>query len=358
MKNIKIAITGATGLVGSHLVEYLAHKDYAVKALIRSTASAAPFMNGWSTLNIEIRQANILKSSELRQALTGVDVLIHAAGIVDPYAPPEEITAVNVAGTQTALQTAIELNIKQFIFISSLSVITGNTDQYNSPEESPLVLCGEAYADSKVQAEQIINNDTYKNKIGLTIIRPGFIYGPRERAWLPQLIKAIASSRAILVDNGSKETNVIYIENLCRAIETAILNEITYGQIYNLTDGQHITKKQLFDSISDGLGLPRVKKTLPSWLIKPIFTALSAVVSTLPIEKRKKLSRFSMAAYRLIGINQGFSISKAQRDLNYTNPISFSQGMANTLKSFQQPTITTTAKTIHERSPVTTGETK
>ncbi len=336
MKHLRIAVTGATGLVGSHLSEYLAQKGYQVRALVHSTANAEPFIDRWSNLNIEMRQADIVNSDELKQALTDVDIVIHAAGIVDPYASPEQITAVNVTGCQSVLNTAIQLKMKQFIFISSLSVITGNNDQYNATESAPLALCGEAYADSKVKAEQLVNSNAYKDKIAITIIRPGFIYGPRERAWLPQLIKAIASGKAILVDHGKKETNVVYIENLSRVIATTLLNAKAYGQIYNLTDGQGITKKQLFDSISDGLNLPRVTKNLPSWLVKPVFTVLSTFVSTMSLDQKKQLSRFSRAAYRLIGINQGFSIAKAQRDLDYTDPIPFSTGMANTLKYFQQ----------------------
>ncbi len=336
MKNLKVAITGATGLVGSRLCEYLAQKGYQIRALVRTLENTAPFNKTWSKLNIEIQQTNILNRAELEQSLKDIDIVIHAAGIVDPYAAPEEITAVNVIGTQSALETAIQTGAKQFIFLSSLSVITGNDDQYNTAEDAPRILCGESYADSKVHAEQIATNDVYKNKIAITIMRPGFIYGPRERAWLPNLINAIASRRAILVDGGSKETNVIYIDNLCQAIESSMLNEKAYGQIYNLTDGQHITKKQLFDTVSDNMGLPRVEKNMPSWLIKPIFSLLSSIISRMPLEKKKKLARFSKAAYRLIGINQSYSIAKAQKELNYTNLIPFTEGMAKTLESFKE----------------------
>jgi len=336
LKNIKIAVTGATGLVGSHTCEYLAQKDYLVRAIVRSKINAEFFAEHWANLNIETIEANITNNTELENALAGTEVVIHAAGIVDPYAAPQAINAVNVMGSKLVLETAIKLGVKQFIFISSLSVITGNNDQYKTTENAPLVLCGESYADSKVKAERLVTSSLYKNKIAVTVLRPGFIYGPRERAWLSQLVQAIKDGRALLIDGGKKETNVIYVENLNKAIEASILNQKAYGQIYNLTDGQSITKKQLFDTIADGLGAPRVKKNMPSWLIKPIFDLLSAIVSSLPLEKRRKLSRFSKAAYRLIGINQGFSIRKAQEELQYTSLIPFNIGMIETLTYFKQ----------------------
>lgn len=182
--------------------------------------------------------------------------------------------------------------MKQLIFISSLSVITGNSDQYNATEEAPLRKCGEPYADSKLEAEKIVTSYIGKYKMAITVIRPGFIYGPRERAWLPQLIKAIASGAAVLIDGGAKETNVIYVQNLNRAIESSLLNELSYGQIYNLTDGQRITKKQLFDAISEGLSLPKVKKNLPAWLVKPVFDVISSLTPLLSPEKKKSCLAF------------------------------------------------------------------
>lgn len=336
MNNIRVAITGATGLVGSHACEYLARKGYSVRAIIRSRKKSDPFAVTWSNLGIEIVEADINDKDKLEIALQGMDIVIHAAGIVDPYAPPTEISYVNVSGTRTVLETSINCGLKQFIFMSSLSVITGNNDQYNTDEKAPLVLCGESYADSKVKAEELVTSPTYKNKINVTVLRPGFIYGPGERAWLPQLIDAVKNGRAILIDGGKKQTNVINVENLNLAIAASILNEKAFGQVYNLTDGENISKKRLFDTISDEIGAPRIKKNLPGWLIKPIFDIISNVIKQMPLEKRKKLARFSKAAYRLIGINQSYSVKKAQEDLNYTNLIPFEIGMAKTLAQFKQ----------------------
>lgn len=337
MPNIKIAITGATGLVGSNLAPYLAKRGYRVRALVRCARSAEAFVESWASLGIEVQEANILQPADLTQAFTNIDVVVHTAAIVDPYASPQSIYAANVLGSKSVLDAAEDTGVKQLVFISSLSVITGNQDQYNSSEKAPLLMCGEPYADSKVQAEKLLTNKM-NSTTAITILRPGFIYGPRERAWLPQLINAIASRRAILVDGGAKETNVIYIDNLNRAIEAALLNEKAYGQIYNLTDGQSITKKQLFDAISKELRLPPIKKNLPSWLVKPVFWTVSSIVPLLPVSTRKQLSRFSRAAYRLIGINQGFSIAKAEQDLNYTNRIPFAEGMALTMHYFKENT--------------------
>ncbi len=332
-RDTKIAVTGATGLVGGHLVDYLAERDYQVVAVGRSSDKLKRF----SHPNIEKRVADIEDRESVLQAVSGVDVVVHAAGTVDPYGSREAIFATNVGGTKMILDVSKNSGVKHFLFISSLSVITGQGDQYDVDESEPLKPCGEAYADSKVEAERLVMNEAGKGESSMkvTALRPGFIYGPGEKAWMPRLINSIATGKAMLIDNGVKQTNVIYVENLSHAITSAILNQNAYGQVYNLTDGQKVTKKELFDAIADGLSLPRVKKVVPGAAAKMVCEVVSKVAPLLPNDTQRKLARFSRAAFRLAGVNQGFSIAKAERELNYVDRVPFSQGISKTLVSFR-----------------------
>ncbi len=334
---MNIAVTGATGLVGSHLVYHLSQKGYSVTALVRckDKASTKFSCRGALPAPVVTVEANVLDKEDLEKALAGADVVVHAAGIVDPYGSRELIFKTNVEGTANVLAVAKKLKVQQFVFISSLSVITGFKDQFNVGEEAAVQKCGEAYADSKVEAETLVISEATKADIAVTVLRPGFIYGPGEHSWLPRLIDSISKGKAMLIDGGKRETNVIYIDNLTSATEAVLLNKIAYGQIYNLTDGQHITKKQLFDAISAGLNLPRVKKVVPYEIARSFCLLVSSFAPILPIDQQKKLARYSKAAFRLAGLNQGFSIAKAERDLNYGKRVSFDEGMAKTLSSFR-----------------------
>lgn len=334
----RVAVTGATGLVGGHLVEHLAKAGYPVVAIVRSPASAdhlVDFSNAMKgSIDLKIVQADVSDSASLRNAFALVDVVVHAAGSVNPYGAREEIFATNVGGTRNVLAVSKMQGVKQVIFISSLSVITGQGDQYNVDESASLKPCGEPYADSKIEAEKLVMAEAAN--IRVTSLRPGFIYGPRERAWMPRLITNIKNGKAMLIDGGKRETNVIYVGNLCRAVEKAILNPSTFGQVYNLTDGQNISKKQLFDAIADGLGYPRVSKNVPRPIAGLVCKVVSGIAPSLKPETQQKLSRFSKAAFRLAAVNQGFSIKKAETDLGYTDRIQFNEAMARTLEFFKQ----------------------
>jgi nucleoside-diphosphate-sugar epimerase len=337
----RVAITGAGGLVGSYLVQFLLRKGYSVICILRKPDKPkhlADFIEagkGFDPANLTIRIADVNDLISMRKAFEGAEVVVHAAGNVDPYGLRAEIFRTNVEGSRLSFQAANAQGVRQFIHVSSLSVITGRGDQYQVDESAPLVYCGENYADSKVLAEETLTLESKSSSTALTIMRPGFIYGPHEKSWLPRLIDSIRCGKAALIDKGTKETNVIYVENLSRAIEKAILKKAAFGQKYNLTDGQNVTKKMLFDKIADELGLPRVQRVIPSFVAKPFFKLVSAIAPLLSVPAQRSLARYSQAAFRLVGLNQGFSIAKAEKELNYTDRVAFTEGMAATLKEFK-----------------------
>ncbi|HEY9734040.1 MAG TPA: NAD-dependent epimerase/dehydratase family protein [Drouetiella sp.] len=347
-RDATVAVTGASGLVGSHVAEHLAGAGFDVIAVVRKIP---PFLDSFiSSYNgpgsIRTVVADIDDVAALERAFTGAQAVVHAAGSVDPFGSRQSIFATNLGGTENALKAAAASQVKHFIFISSLSVITGQGDQYDVDESAPLKPCGESYADSKIEAEKAVMNFAGAGSMQVTSLRPGFIYGPRERSWMPRLINSIGTGKAMLIDGGTKQTNVIYVGNLSKAVELTLFNNRTYSQVYNLTDGQKISKKELFDAIADGLSLPRVTKRVPGAIAKLVCQTVSAIAPSLPIDKQRGLARFSKAAFRLAAVNQGFSVAKAEKDLPYTNRIPFQDGMRETLATFRTADSSASGKTV------------
>lgn len=334
MKANKVLVTGASGMVGFHTVKHLLAQGYETTALIRESSKDGALKSLAGPLSI--LRLSLDNEPGLLAALQGVDVLVHAAGLVDPHATKEEIYGVNVESCNHLLQAASQANLKHFIHISSLSVITGKNDLHGATEDSPILYSGEAYADSKIEAEKTVSLYFGRSPMMVTILRPGFIYGPMERAWMPRLIDNLKHRRAMLIDGGIKQTNVIFVDNLVTAIMLAMMNPKADKQVFNLTDGETVTKKELFDAICDGMGYKRIEKEVPGWLARAACESVSTLAPLLPAATRKNLSRFSRAAFRLAGLNQGFDISKAESVLGYKERIPFSEGMKSTLVYFKQ----------------------
>lgn len=338
MNRVKVFVTGATGLVGLQLVRYLVERDYQVIGCVRQSSNISGLTKIADTYQgrLELVIADLCQPERLASAMKGTDVVVHTAAFVEPTGSREEITSVNVGGTGAALNAAKDAAVKQFIHISSLAVITGEEDRFAVSEEEEPKYCREPYANSKIDAEKLVMQESMLDNIAVTSLRPGFIYGPNERTWMPRLVKALKTGRAMLVGNGDKETNVIYVENLCRAIELSLLNSTAYGQVYNLTDGQLITKRRLFDTICDQLGLPRVKLYIPKFAARLICEFATFASPFAPAPLKTTLARYSRAAYRLVAVNQGFDISKAERELKYLERIPFEEGMSRTLAHWGQ----------------------
>ncbi len=343
METLKILVTGASGMVGYHAVKGMLAQGHEVTAIIRKSSddSALNKLSG----KLVIKRCELDNESALRAALQSIDVVIHAAGMVDPHARREEIFNVNVECTKSLLMSADAAGVRHFIHISSLSVITGQGDLHGANEDMPLVYCGEAYADSKVDAEKAVCLYFGRGNMMVTILRPGFIYGPMEKAWMPRLIENLRTARAMLIDGGIKQTNVIFVDNLTTAIQLAMLNPKADKQVFNLTDGETVTKKELFDAICDGMSFKRIDKEVPGWLAKAACETVSTIAPLLPESSRKNLSRFSRAAFRLAGVNQGFDITKAENLLGYTQRIPFGEGMRITLEYFKQKAASTARDT-------------
>ena len=341
-KDMIVAVTGATGLVGRRVIQDLVLEDRIQRVIaVGRKQEALEEIAIASGAKVSIAIADINDVEALQTAFAGCVAVVHAAGFVDPLADRDAIFKVNVEGTRCAIEAATHAGCRHFIQISSLSVITGQGDQYDLDESAPLVMCGENYADSKVEAEKTAHRMLDGNlasgdgAMQLTILRPGFIYGPHEQAWMPRLLRSIKAGQAALIDGGKRMTNVVYVGNLSRAVSLALLNTKAYGHDFNITDGQKISKKDLFDALADGMGYPRVTRKIP----RPLFAMASAVVSKiaphLSAQARTGLARFSPGAFRLAAVNQGFSIKKAENQLNYVDRIPFATAMKDTLQFFK-----------------------
>lgn len=340
MASLQAFVTGASGLVGLNLTRYLASRGVRVRAFVRPVSE----MSGLQEIAraypeyVSVVVGDLLDDDSLSANMQGCDVVVHTAAVIDAFGDPDYLHKVNVHGTESTIRASIRARVKQFIHISSLAVIMGEHDQYAVCEDAPLISCRETYANSKVAAEKLVREYFYTDDINITILRPGFIYGPTEKAWLPRLISAIENGRALIVGDGSKETNVIYVENLCRAIELSINNPVAYGRVYNLTDGQKISKRQLFETVARELNLPPVARSIPYSMARLLIETSSIAARVGPLKWRERLARYSRPAFRLAALNQGFDISRAERELGYTDGIriSFAEGMRRTLQEVKE----------------------
>ena len=180
-----VLVTGATGLVGSNLCKELVDKGYKVKAFVK-TSSDKSFLD---TLDIEYAYGDIRFLDDVSKAMKDIDIVFHCAGHVDILKTFDtEHASVNILGTKNALKAAVSNKIKRFIYVSTLGVLGILKEHYYDREDSPYIKVGHPYFDTKIDAERLVVNYYNDQNLPVVILRPGLIYGERDRNLLPNMI--------------------------------------------------------------------------------------------------------------------------------------------------------------------------
>lgn len=319
-----VLLTGGTGFLGSHVADRLAARGDAIRALARPSADTAHLQS----LNATIIPGDITDAAAVRSAMAGADVVVHCAAKVGDWGPVEDYRAVNVEGLRLLLDAAREQTLHRFVHVSSLGVYEAR-HHYGTDEAEPLPENHiDGYTQSKVECEKLALKYVRDHRLPLTILRPGFIYGPRDRIVLPRLVNRLRERTIIYIARGRYALNTTYVGNAADAVLLAIDNPKAVGEIYNITDGEFVSKRQFFEAIADGLGLPRPKMSIPLLLARPLARWRERVFRR---KNKPHPPRITQASLKFAGLNLDYSIAKARTELGYAPATGFAEGMAAAL---------------------------
>ena len=323
-------ITGATGFVGGHLVEACAARGWNVRALVRSSSETELLERH----NVALIRGDMTDRPALGEALQGVEVVFHCAAKVGDWGPVEEYRAVNVAALRGLLDACRAQPLRRFVHFSSLGVYAARHHHGTDENEALPAHHIDGYTQTKVESEQLVMSYYRDHQLPVVVLRPGFIYGPRDRTVMPKIVENLRQRKVRYIGGGKRAMNCIYVGNLIEAALLAVEKPEAVGQIFNLTDGEFVSKRHYIDTIVKGLGLPHPKRvSLPLWLARVMAWWMER-------DARKKNSpkapRLTQGRLKLFGLNLDFSIEKAKRELGYRPRWSFDEGMRETLAWYKQ----------------------
>ena len=321
----KLLVTGGTGLVGSHVIQRARQAGIPTVALVRSLDQAEYLKE----FDAELIEGDLTDKNSLRDALTGVTIVVHTAAKVGDWGSVDEYRNTTVRGLENLL-TALEEQclIRHLIHISSLGVYE-DRDHYGTDETEPPHAAGiDGYTLSKIESEQLLR----KHSIPYTVLRPGFIYGPRDRTVLPRILERLKSGRFAYLGSPEKLMNNTYVEHLVDAIFLALFNEDALSQTYNITDVSLVSKREFISNIAELAEYPLPKKVVPL----PVARNLARVMEGLwRFLGKKQAPILSQARIKFLGLNLDFSSQKAQQELNYQPQKTFQQSMSATIEWFR-----------------------
>jgi len=329
MNNRTCLITGAGGLVGSSLAEASVKRGYKVKALIR-TGSDGSFLE---KLGVEVVRGDLQDKSLPIEATQGVDTVFHCAAKVGDWGSVDSYRQVNVEGLRKLLDSLNPAQLYKFVHFSSLGVYEARhhhqTDESTPPPDQHF----DGYTQSKMESEKLALQYHKDKGYPIVVLRPGFIYGPRDRTVLPRLMEKLKTKEVKYIGSSSYAMNNIFVGNLVQAAFLALDNPNAVGQVFNLTDGEKVSKKRFITTIAKGMNLPTpFFLPVPLWLVKLIASSMEKKALKRGALEAPKITK---ANIKFLGLNLDFSIEKAKRILGYAPAKTFDEGMAETLNWYK-----------------------
>lgn len=313
-------ITGATGQLGSHIAEQLRTAGEQVRALVR-TGSDSSFLRA---VGAEVMTADLNDPASLRAGLAGASIVYHCAAKVSDWGPWKTFEEEAVTGTRNLVEAARHCSVGRLLHVSSISV-------YGHPrlrpgelitEDTPLgqhFWLWDYYPRSKLLAEEIAWQFP-----DVTVVRPSWIYGPRDRVTIPRVVPALQERRVPVIGSGENLLNIIYAGDVARGAILAANHPGARGQAYNLCSEGEITQRKLLDALTDTLSLPRITKHVPYGLALRFAFVKEAVARLLVQKKPPTITR---RAIYLIGRSTSFSIAKARRELDWEPRVPIDEGV-------------------------------
>ncbi len=315
---MKALVTGATGFIGSQVVDYLLERGYEVRCTIRKTSNTRWLVNK----GIELVEASLSDFEALKSAVSGVDYVFHIAGLT---AAKDYETFLKDKRDGTAnLLRAVEIaapNLNGFLHCSSLTV-SGPAESLDKPitEDMPLRPIT-SYGKSKKAGEEEVNK--YMKKFPITIVRPHAVYGPRDEDIL-DIFKTVNSGLGTLIGFSPKYVSIVHSYDLARGIIDAAESDKTIGEAYNLSSEHPYTWEEIMPEMKKALGKSfYIPLKIPHFLVLSI-AGLSGFVGKLmknpPVFNYEKGVDF-IQKYWIS------SVAKAKRDFGYEQKISLEDGM-------------------------------
>lgn len=264
---MKILITGASGFIGSFIVEEALRQGFETWAVVRESSSRSFLQDE----RIHFIELNLSSEEQLKEQLKEhqFDYVVHAAGVTKCL-HKEDFFRINTEGTKNLVRAliALQMPLKRFVYISSLSIMGAIREEqpYQEIRESDKAQPNTAYGKSKIEAEEWL--DTVKG-LPYVILRPTGVYGPRERDYF-MMAKSIQAHTDFAVGFKQQDITFVYVTDVVQAVFLALEKGQT-GRRYFLSDGEVYQSSTFSDLIRKELGNPWwIRITAPIWLLRVI----------------------------------------------------------------------------------------
>lgn len=332
---MRIFVTGATGFIGSHLVEKLIKEGHQVTAYVRKTSSLE-----YLPKEVEIVYGDTADYPSLKKSLNGFDAVYHNAALVADWAKKEDFYRINVEGTKNVLMAIKENNIKKLIFTSTSGVLGEEDCKTPKNENSPykpktnyfLSNIFESdlnhYRTTKMLAEKEAIEFCRKNKISLTVIRPVWVFGEREFGAGPfHFCQAVLGGIPFVPVGKTNRFHVVYAEDLAKAMVSVLEKELPQISIFIIGNENPPLAQEYLGLFCKYLNA-KMPAMLPKIFFKPIGFILELCYKLFNVREGPLLTRSRVDMFYA---NNIYDVSRARRELGFVASTPLEQAIEKTV---------------------------
>lgn len=320
-----ILITGASGFIGSFIVEEALSRGFDVWAAVRKSTSRKYLKDS----RINFVELNLSSEEQLTEVLSNMqfDYVVHAAGATKCL-NASDFFRTNTEGTKNLARAvmATQKQLKRFIFISSLSIFGPCREQmpYTEITDSDTPQPNTAYGKSKIEAEKWLRE---QKELPLVILRPTGVYGPRETDYF-LMAKSIKQHTDFAVGYTPQDITFVYVTDVVQAVFLAMEKDACLHKAYFLSDGEVYDSRTFSDLLKKEMGVRFVLRiTAPVWFLR-IVTAVGDKWGHIT----GKLSALNNDKFNILKQrNWRCDITPAKRDLGYIPQVKLPQGVHNSV---------------------------
>ena len=302
---LNVLVTGATGFVGQHLIEYLKLDGYNIKAISRKLIPS-----------VDTVICDFLKDDIPDDALKGIDIVFHLAGYAHDLKSESGIEQtyqkINVNVTADLLSLSVKHNVKKFIFVSSVKA-GGVSRQGKCATEKSLSEPDGVYGKTKREAELKVLEAGRKSDIHVSILRPALIYGPKVKGNLQLMMQGIKKGWFPPLPEIGNRRSMIHVDDIVRALLFLSNNKKSNGEVFIATDGRVYSSRNIYEIMCHVLD-----KNIPNWSVpRLLFNAIARLSSGFKYKIDKLLGDECYSSKKLQSL--GFKAQKQLRQMNETD---------------------------------------
>jgi nucleoside-diphosphate-sugar epimerase len=328
---MKVLVTGASGFIGSHLVEKLAGRGEEVRALYRRQVPPDELLALSAKYGraVELFRADLGDSRLVEDAARGIDAVIHTAARASDWGSLELFMRENYDATVSLLEASRNAGVRTFLYFSS-AVVHGFGPHVDTTERGPYYPLKYPYQMTKQLTEAYVLKQN-SPEFRVTAIRPCNVYGPGDRTSTYAMYGAIMDGVFGYIGSGNALTCPVYIDDLCAGTLAALDSPSAAGQALLLTDGEKVSWKAYCGAMYAAVGSKKKPASLPVGLAT---VSAAVLTSAARLVGSRKAPPLTMYRVEQASQNYHFSNAKARDLIGFEPTVFYEEGLLRTAEAF------------------------